>query len=260
MIKLESSDETSLETSTITKVAPITSHVSPWLAPLLYALGHYIIFPLYFRRLEVIGQENLPTTGPVILAPTHRAWWDSVLVAYATGRLATGRDLRFMVSINEINKGIQGWFIRRLGGFPVDPERPAIAPLRYGVELLKQGEMLVIFPEGGYFRDGFLHPLKPGLARIAFSAESSHPELGIKVVPIAIHYSQAFPRWGCDVSVRIGSPLQVADYNTGSSVKQNAKQLTTTLETALKQLSGQQLVTGEMPMASTQHSELKIPS
>lgn len=259
MIKLESC-ETSLENSNITKVAPVTSSVSPWLAPLIYALGHYLVLPLYFGRIEISGQENLPTTGPVILAPTHRAWWDSILVAYATGRLVTGRDLRFMVSLNEINKGIQGWIIRRLGGFPIDPERPAIAPLRHGVELLKQGEMLVIFPEGNYFRDGFLHPLKPGLARIAFSAESSHPGLAVKIVPIAIRYSQAFPRWGCDVTVRIGSPLQVADYSTGPSVKQNAKQLTNTLETALKQLSGQQLATSEPPVASSQRSELKIPS
>ena len=256
MIKPESSD--SLETTKISKAAPVTSHVSPWLAPLVYTLGCHLVIPSYFGRVEVTGQENIPTTGPVILAPTHRAWWDSILLAYATGRLVTGRDLRFMVSVNEFNKGIQGWFIQRLGGFPIDPERPAIAPLRYGVELLKQGEMLVIFPEGNFFRDGSLHPLKPGLARLALSAESSHPGLGVKTVPINICYSQAFPRWGCDVSIRIGSPLQVEDYNTGP-VKQNAKQLTTALETALKQLSGQQVTTVGTPVLSGQRSELKMP-
>jgi len=250
MIQLESS-ETSLD-STTTIVDNVSSQISPWLSPLLYSLGHRLVFPLYFGRIEIVGQGNLPTTGPAILAPTHRSRWDALLVPYATGRLATGRDPRFMVSSNE-TKGIQGWFVRRMGGFPVDPEHPTVGSLRHGVEILQQGEMLVIFPEGGIYRDGSLHPLKPGLARLALGAESSHPGLGVKIVPIDIRYSQVFPSWGCDVNIRIGSPLQVADYNTGS-VKQRAQQLTTALETALKQLGVQPLA------ANCQHSALKIPS
>ncbi len=238
MIQLES-PKTSLN-STIAIVDNVSSRVSPWLAPLLYFLAHYFVLPLFFGRIEITGVENLPATGPIILAPTHRAWWDSILVAYAAGRRTTGRDPRFMVSLNEANKGIQGWFIRRLGGFPIDTERPTAAPLRYGVELLKQGEILVIFPEGNYFRDGLLHPLKPGLARIALKTESSYPGLGIQIVPICIVYSQAFPRWGCNVNIRIGPPLAVTDYSNGSS-KEKAQQLTSTLETALAQLCAQQI-------------------
>lgn len=235
MMQLESSSETSLETSTTTKVAPVTSRVSPWLAPLIYFLGGRLVIPAYFGRIEVIGQENLPTTGPVILAPTHRSRWDALLIPANTGRSVTGRDLRFMVSANEIS-GLQGWFIRRLGGFPVDTKHPTITTLRHGVELLGKGEMLVIFPEGNIFRDGSVHPLKPGLARLALSAESIHPGLGIKIVPIGICYSQPYPQWGCEVKIRIGVPLQVADHSTGS-VKQNAKNLTAALDVALKELS-----------------------
>lgn len=235
MIQLDSLSDTSLEPSTIIKVAPVTSRVSPWLAPLVYFLGRRLI-SLFFGRIEVTGQENLPTSGPVILAPTHRSRWDALLIPAMTGRGVTGRDLRFMVSADEV-RGIQGWFIRRLGGFPVDTKHPAITTLRHGVELLQQREMLVIFPEGNIFRDGSLHPLKPGLARLAISTESSHPGLGVKIVPISICYNQPVPHWGCDVQIRIGSPLQVADYCT-KSVKQNAKHLTAELEAALKNLRG----------------------
>jgi len=232
----------SLETRMNTKVAPSTSsdisRVSPWLAQLVYPLGSRFVLPFFFRKLEVIGQENLPITGPVILAPTHRSRWDALLVPYATGRLVTGRDLRYMVSADEV-RGLQGWFIRRLGGFPIDTKHPAISTLRHGVELLQSGEMMVIFPEGNIFRDGTVHPLKPGLARIALSAESNHPGLGVKIVPIHLCYSQPYPRWGCDVTIRIGSPIEVTNYNTGS-IKQNAKELTTDLETALKALNAQE--------------------
>lgn len=222
--------------STITKVAPVTSRISPWLTPLIYFLGCRLVFPLYFGHIEVTGQENLPSSGPVILAPTHRSRWDPLLIAAVTGRGVTGRDLKFMVTADEF-RGIQGWFIRRLGGFPVDIKHPAITTLRHGFELLQEGEMLVIFPEGGIFRDGSLHPLKPGLTRLAVSVESSHPGLYIKIVPVSICYSQPFPHWGCDVQIRIGPPLGVADYCT-KSVKQNAKHLTADLEVALNDLTG----------------------
>ncbi|AFZ31734.1 phospholipid/glycerol acyltransferase [Gloeocapsa sp. PCC 7428] len=244
----------SLETRMKTKVAPPTSpntsRVSPWLAQLVYPLGTYIVLPFFFSKLEVIGQENLPPTGPVILAPTHRSRWDALLVPYATGRMVTGRDLRFMVSADEV-RGVQGWFIRRLGGFAIDTKHPAISTLRHGVELLQAGEMMVIFPEGNIFRDGTVHPLKPGLARIALSAESSQPGLGIKIVPINLSYSQPYPRWGCEVKIRIGSPISVADYNTGS-IKQNAKALTTDLEAALNALNAHE---AELP--TVRASEVK---
>jgi 1-acyl-sn-glycerol-3-phosphate acyltransferase len=228
--------DASTGTKMFAKEAPTTSHISPWLASLVYPLGRYLVVPNYFGQIEIVGQENIPKTGPVIIAPTHRARWDAILIPYATGRGVTGRDLRFMVSLNEVNKGLQGWFIRRLGGFGVDPEHPAIASLRHGVELLQQGEVLVIFPEGDIYRDGDLHPLKPGLARLALCAEASHPGLGIQVVPVGVRYSQTFPRWGSDVSIRIGLPLKVADYDT-RAVKQSAKQLTLALEKALRETS-----------------------
>lgn len=240
------------ESSTITKVAPAMSRISPWLSRLVYPLGRYLVLPLFFRHISINGQENLPHSGAVILAPTHRSRWDALIVPYATGRYVTGRDLRFMVSANEV-KGLQGWFIRRLGGFSVDTKHPAIATLRHGVELLQQQEMLVIFPEGNIFRDCFVHPLKPGLARLALSAESSQPGLDVKIVPISIDYGQPIPRWGCNVNINIGSPLKVTAYNTGS-LKQDAKQLTTDLETALKQLNEQKISTFTTLELNSNHS------
>src|ERR671932_519815 len=74
---------------------PTTSRCSPFLTPLAYFLGQRFLLPLYFRKISVSGQENLPHSGPVILAPTHRARWDSLVLPLAAGRPVTGRDLRF---------------------------------------------------------------------------------------------------------------------------------------------------------------------
>lgn len=236
-------------------VAAVNSRFSPWLTPIVYPLAHRVVLPFYFGEITVTGQEHLPIDGPVILAPTHRSRWDAILVPFATGRNVTGRDLRFMVSADEVS-GFQGWFIRRLGGFPVNTKRPTIASLRHGVEVLENKEMLVIFPEGGIFRDEAVHPLKPGLARLAIQAELSQADLNVKIVPINLHYSDSFPQWGTDVKIQIDRPIEVAEYCQGNA-KQDAKRLTADLETKLKVLAGQPLPTREL-VAS--HAKDNLPA
>lgn len=222
------------EVSTSEKATPVTSRVCRWLTPILYFLGRRIVIPFYFRQLQVVGQENIPKSGSVILAPTHRSRWDGLLIAYAAGKPVTGREWRYMVSADEM-KGIQGWFIRRLGGFPVNTKQPGVGSIRHGVELLRNGGSLVIFPEGNIFQDGILHPLKPGMARIAMQVESGKSTIGLKIVPVSIRFSQHRPHWGCDATVTIGSPINVIDYCTKSS-KKGAQQLTHDLEAVMRDL------------------------
>ena len=93
----------------------VSSRILPWLAWLAYWLLGRMVIPWHFRQIRIQGQEHLPHSGAVILAPLHRSRWDALIVPYATGRRVTGRDVHFMVSLNEI-KSLQGWFIRRLGG------------------------------------------------------------------------------------------------------------------------------------------------
>lgn len=214
------------------KSTAIDSHVAPWLIRLVYPLGCQVVLPSYFRKIDVTGRENVPLNQPVIVAPTHRSRWDALLVPYAVGRWVSGRDLRFMVSANEM-QGPQGWLIRRLGGFPVNTRRPGVSSLIHSVELLSEGEMVVIFPEGGIFRDELVHPLKGGVARIALEVEKLQPHSGIKILPISIHYSEPYPKWGSDVRVKIGSPIDIAQYSRGD-LKDNADLLTDALYDRLK--------------------------
>jgi 1-acyl-sn-glycerol-3-phosphate acyltransferase len=243
---MTTSVEQTPEISTSAKVTPITSRVCHWLSSILYPIGCRVLMPLYFGQLKVTGHENIPKTGPVILAPTHRSRWDALLIPYAAGKLVTGRDLRFMVSEDEV-KGVQGWFIRRMGGFPVNTRQPGIGSIRHSVELLRNGEALVIFPEGDIFQDGRVHPLKPGMARIALQAESNKSGNGLTIVPISIRYSASIPHWGCDATVHIGSPIKVANYCT-KSAKKGAKQLTHDLESALRDLAEENEIAGAQPV------------
>ena len=223
----------SAQDSPVNQSAKFESRIAPWLTCLAYPLGSYLVIPLYFGAIKVTGQENIPRTGPVILAPTHRSRWDALIVPYATGKLVSRRELRVMVSANELYKGIQGWFIQRLGGFPVDTERPGISSVRHSVELLCEGEMIVIFPEGNIFRENRVHSLKRGVPRIALETELNRPGIGVKILPISVAYSQPYPTWGTDVTVKIGRPIEVAKYDM-NAMKESTQQLTNDLHTALK--------------------------
>ncbi|MEA5464109.1 lysophospholipid acyltransferase family protein [Leptothoe sp. PORK10 BA2] len=214
---------------------PCQSTLSPWLAPLAYKIGEDLVLPNFFKTIRITGQENIPTSGPVVFAPTHRSRWDSLLVGLV-GHQTTGRYLRFMVTADECF-GLQGWAIRRLGGFPVDVRRPAIATLRHGVQLLRNQQTLVIFPEGDIFREKQVQRLKPGLARLALQAEQSTPGLGVKVLPIYFDYDHPRPSLGSSVEIRIGQPLEVTNYLASGSGKQQAMELTSDLKQALESLA-----------------------
>lgn len=213
----------------------ISSRITPWVAHLVYPLVKYLVSPAYFSRIEVTGQENIPRTGPVILAPTHRSRWDALIVPLTTGKLASGRHLHYMISANEY-KGVQGWFMKHLGGFPVDPQRPGRSSLRYSIDLLCRGEMVVIFPEGDIYRERRVRPLKRGVATIALGAQSRlRGGETVKILPVSVCYSQPYPTWRCGVRVEIAQPLDVANYCGGASRK-NSQQLTADLKVALEQI------------------------
>ena len=222
--------------STATSHQPeeIHSRVSPWVAKILYSVGCYLILPLFFGKIEITGQENIPLVDPVIIAPTHRSRWDAFIVPYAVGKLVSGRDPRFMVSENEV-KGFQGWVIRRMGGFPVNTERPQLLSVRHSIKLLEAAQMLVIFPEGGIFNDNRIHPLKRGVASIALQTEADKFKGKVKILPVVIRYSKPYPSWGTKVNVDIGSTLTVSEYRSDSP-RQSSFKLTADLQQSLEKL------------------------
>lgn len=213
----------------------IKSRISPWVSRLLYYLGSYFIIPIFFDEIQITGQENIPQNNPVIVAPTHRSRWDAFIVPYSVGRLVSGRDLRFMVSANEV-KGLQGWFIRRMGCFPVDTQRPKASSVTHSLELLQDEDMVVIFPEGGIFRDDKIHKLKRGVAFIALEFQLKQPHKEVQILPITIKYSQPYPHWRTKVKVKIDVPLKASDYRE-KSLRKSSQNLTQALQTKLQEMS-----------------------
>ena len=180
--------------------------VDPFWSRLAMVATQDIVLNNYFRRRIVIGKENLPLNGSVVLAPTHRSRWDALMLTMAAGRRITNRDCRYMVTRSEM-KGLQGWFLNRLGCFPIDQGRPSLTTLRYAVDLLISQEQLVVFPEGKINRFGESVKLKKGLIRLAQLA--SNKGLDIKIVPVGLAYSQVIPKFCGSASICFSKPITI---------------------------------------------------
>ena len=194
--------------------------VDPFWGRLAMVATQDIVLRNYFRETIVLGQENLPRTGAVVLAPTHRSRWDALMLTMAAGRRITNRDCRFMVTRSEM-KGVQGWFLNRLGCFPIDQLRPSLISLRYSVDLLVENQQLVVFPEGRINRNGDSIKLHQGLVRLAQLAYKKG--VNIEVIPIGLGYSDVVPSFFGKAAICFRKPIKISKTGKEAAVHFNLK-------------------------------------
>ena len=188
--------------------------IQSFLATLAMWLTQDIVLRFFFSKKIIEGKEFLNLIdGPLIIAPTHRSRWDGLILTFAIGRRVTNRDCRFMVTTPEM-KGLQGWFLRRLGCFSINQESPSMFSLRYAVELIFSKNQLVIFPEGKITKNGKKLNLKQGLFRLAKLARKKGEP--IKIVPIGIAYDNVRPKFRDRFAICIEKPFDLDDFSDAS--------------------------------------------
>ena len=169
-----------------------------------------IVLKYYFSKKKIInGCFSIPANSTIILAPTHRSRWDGLVLTMAMGRRVTNKDCRFMVTKSEM-RGIQGWFLKRLGCFSINQLSPSLSALRYAIALIEKGEQLVVFPEGKINRYGKKLELKEGLYRLAKLATKKTKS--IFIIPIGIAYSKVSPKFRNEFCLSFGEPMEMNDY------------------------------------------------
>ncbi len=183
------------------------------------------------------GAEHVPRSGGVLLCPNHVSDADPPALAVALPRGAW-----FMAKGELFDVPVLGALMRLWRGFPVQRNSPDRAALRRAEELLKAGEAVVIFPEGGGNPEGRLQPLNPGALLIALRT-------GVPVVPVALvstnrvwPYGDPLPRRaGVPVSVTFGPALDLSDLKGERGAVEAA---TMRLTRALAAMLGQPLPEG----------------
>ena len=148
-----------------------------------------------FFQVKTEGLEYISNKSSFILTPKHQRWEDIPLLS-----IATPRPLYYIAKYELFVNPLSGWVLSSLGGIQLNRSRPLESRESFKVmlERLKEGEGLVIFPEGTYFKNK-VGPGRPGMIKMIRS------RLRIPFIPVGINYTKA----GRSVQVRIhfGQPL-----------------------------------------------------
>ncbi len=127
-----------------------------------------------FWRMEVIGIDNIPEKGGLILASNHVSYLDPVVLG-----TSIKRKIYFIAKKEVFNNIFSSFILRNLNAFPVNRENIDIFAFKKAISILKEGEVLGIFPEGTRSSNGELQELKLGVLKIAKKA-------GVPILPVGI--------------------------------------------------------------------------
>jgi 1-acyl-sn-glycerol-3-phosphate acyltransferase len=212
----------------------------------LYKVGRFTIGPVArgLFRPWTDGVENIPTTGPAILASNHLSAADSLFLP-----IVVSRDIAFLAKAEYfVGAGMKGRltaaFFRGIRQIPVERGngRAALGALDIALSVLNEGGLFGIYPEGTRSPDGKMHRGHTGIARIALEAK-------VPVIPVAMINTDKvqpigakLPRLGHAIGVRVGAPLDYTDRAEGRRTPKLLREITDDIMAHIRRLSGQDYV------------------
>ncbi|GAA4371320.1 lysophospholipid acyltransferase family protein [Nocardioides caricicola] len=209
----------------------------------MYTVVHAVVAPLSkaIWRPTVTGMENLPRTGPVILASNHLSFADSLVIP-----IVAPRKVAFLAKSDYFTgTGVKGalsraWF-EGLGMLPVDRDdsKAALDSLDTALGVLGRGEAFGIYPEGTRSRDGRLYRGRTGVAHLALTAGCPVVPVGLsgteKLQPVGARFPKVVP-----VTVTFGEPIEVAGRFEGMALGKARRELTDEIMRAIQAITGQE--------------------
>ncbi|TQN37770.1 1-acyl-sn-glycerol-3-phosphate acyltransferase [Blastococcus colisei] len=210
---------------------------------MVYLISRLILRPLFLLvfRPHVVGRQNVPATGPFIIASNHLSFIDSMAIP-----LMSPRRVGYLAKAEYFTgSGIKGWFIKTwftaLGALPVERQthRAAQEALDTAMTVLRAGGGFGIYPEGTRSRDGRLARGKTGVAWLALTADCP-------VVPVAIMGTDRIQPIGAGwprphrFTVVFGKPLTFPEHQGKAGSNRSRREVTDTIMEAIAELSGQE--------------------
>lgn len=171
----------------------------------MYAWVRYPVRFLYklFYDFRIEGAENIPQDKPVVLASNHRSYADPVILT-----MPMKLPVSYMAKEELFKNKLFGWFIRKLGAFPVVRGSGDMSVIDDSIRILESGRNLVIFPEGTRSKDGRVGKGKTGVALIAAKS-------GADVVPCGIIFEGEKLRFRSKLTLRFGKPIKAEELAVG---------------------------------------------
>ena len=173
-----------------------------WFVETLARVGAFQVF----GGLTIIGRDNIPLKGPVIVAPNHLSHFDRPLVAGTVPR-----KVAFMAKEELFKVPVFGPMIRSLNAFPVRRGGGDTEAIRKTLERLAAGELVLVFPEGTRGDGKVLGPFNRGVALLAKRSGAAVVPTGISGTERKLPKGASIPRWA-HATIAYGPPLRYADF------------------------------------------------
>lgn len=162
-----------------------------------FARGLVKIYYKFAFRMDIQGEEHIPTEGGVVLCCNHMSNLDPTTMAGFVRR-----PVRYIAKKELFEKRWSAKLLSALGAFPVDRQTTDMKALKTAIKLLKNGEALGIFAEGTRVKEGEAKAAKAGVALFALKGEAP-------IVPICISSKYKFRSI---VHIRYGEPIYLDEY------------------------------------------------
>lgn len=162
-----------------------------------FARGLVKIYYKFMFRMDIQGEEHIPTEGGVVLCCNHMSNLDPTTMA-----AFVRRPVRYIAKKELFEKRWSAKLLSALGAFPVDRQTTDMKALKTAIKLLKNGEALGIFAEGTRVKEGEAKAAKAGVALFALKGEAP-------IVPICISSKYKFRSI---VHIRYGEPIYLDEY------------------------------------------------
>ncbi|MBQ8903667.1 MAG: 1-acyl-sn-glycerol-3-phosphate acyltransferase [Oscillospiraceae bacterium] len=161
------------------------------------AFVRYTVWGIYklFYNFHIEGIENIPQDRPLVMASNHRSYADPVILT-----MPMKRPVTYMAKEELFKNKLFGWFIKKLGAFPVKRGAGDMQVIDESIAILNSGRNLVIFPEGTRSKDGKVGKGKTGVALIAAKS-------GADVLPCGIIFEGEKLKFRSKLTLRFGKVI-----------------------------------------------------
>jgi 1-acyl-sn-glycerol-3-phosphate acyltransferase len=209
---------------------------------MMYWVFKAILKPLLlaYYRIRVEGLENVPKKGPAIIAANHLSFLDSFFIPLLIKR----RKVTYLAKADYFKSWKTAWFFNMVGQIPVERDDKAKSQkaLETGLQVLSEGKLLGIYPEGTRSPDGKLYRGRTGVARLALAANVPIIPAGLIGSDDVMPKTSKFPRLkpGIKAKVRFGKPIDVSRFAGRERDRLALRSLTDELMFEIMQLSGQE--------------------
>ena len=209
---------------------------------MLYWVIKAILKPLLGALYRVRGEgiENLPRRGPAIIAANHLSFLDSFFIPLMVPR----RRVTYLAKIDYFKSWKTAWFFKAVGQIPTERGggRKSQQSLEIALEVLHDGKLLGIYPEGTRSPDGYLYRGRTGVARLALAARVPVIPCGVVGTDEVMPKAAKMPRlWGRPkVRVRFGKPLDFSRYFDNATDRFVLRSVTDEIMYEIMRLSGQE--------------------